>query len=177
MDEQNNMNQVPVEQTPMTQNQEAAPAPQPQMGASATEMPIMNEGTVEYASFLSRFLAGLIDAVLLMIVAIPIGMVFSSGNVENAYTANPLGNLIWAVYSVFMINKYGATLGKMALGIRVQNQTTGANLTIVEAILREVVGKFLSGMVFLLGYLWMLWDPNKQTWHDKIAKSIVVRKK
>jgi uncharacterized RDD family membrane protein YckC len=30
-------------------------------------------------------------------------------------------------------------------------------------------------LVFCLGFLWMLWDPNKQTWHDKVAQTYVVR--
>jgi len=32
---------------------------------------------------------------------------------------------------------------------------------------------FLSG-IFLLGYLWMLWDAQQQTWHDKLANTTVV---
>ncbi|MFM8387932.1 MAG: RDD family protein, partial [Actinomycetota bacterium] len=27
--------------------------------------------------------------------------------------------------------------------------------------------------MFLLGYLWMLWDSEKQTWHDKMVSSVV----
>ena len=34
---------------------------------------------------------------------------------------------------------------------------------------------FLSAILCYLGYLWMLWDPQKQTWHDKIASSVVVK--
>jgi uncharacterized RDD family membrane protein YckC len=33
----------------------------------------------------------------------------------------------------------------------------------------------VSGYVCLLGYLWMLWDDKKQTWHDKMVGSNVVR--
>ena len=36
------------------------------------------------------------------------------------------------------------------------------------------IGRILSTIPFLLGYFWMLWDPQKQTWHDKIANSVVV---
>jgi uncharacterized RDD family membrane protein YckC len=32
----------------------------------------------------------------------------------------------------------------------------------------------VSAVVFLLGYLWMIWDSEKQTWHDKVAGSVVV---
>jgi uncharacterized RDD family membrane protein YckC len=35
--------------------------------------------------------------------------------------------------------------------------------------------KLVSGVALGLGYLWMLWDPNKQTWHDKVAKTYVVK--
>ncbi len=33
----------------------------------------------------------------------------------------------------------------------------------------------MSNQVFSLGYLWMLWDDDKQTWHDKMVRSIVVK--
>jgi uncharacterized RDD family membrane protein YckC len=35
---------------------------------------------------------------------------------------------------------------------------------------------YVSQLALLLGYLWMLWDPNKQTWHDKVAQSVVVKR-
>jgi uncharacterized RDD family membrane protein YckC len=34
---------------------------------------------------------------------------------------------------------------------------------------------YISGATIFLGYLWMLWDPRKQTWHDKAAGSFVVK--
>jgi uncharacterized RDD family membrane protein YckC len=35
--------------------------------------------------------------------------------------------------------------------------------------------KFISAIVCLLGFLWVLWDPRKQAWHDKVARSVVVK--
>ena len=35
--------------------------------------------------------------------------------------------------------------------------------------------RYLSAQVLFLGYWWMLWDDNRQTWHDKIVSSIVVK--
>jgi uncharacterized RDD family membrane protein YckC len=35
-------------------------------------------------------------------------------------------------------------------------------------------GRILSGIACFLGYLWMLWDPEKQTWHDKLTNTVVV---
>ena len=36
------------------------------------------------------------------------------------------------------------------------------------------IGRIVSGIVIFLGYLWMIWDGEKQTWHDKMAGSVVV---
>ena len=38
-----------------------------------------------------------------------------------------------------------------------------------RAALREIVGKFVSAVAMLLGFLWVAWDPDKQSWHDKMA--------
>ena len=132
--------------------QAAAPAPAPTAQAAPAAQ------GVKYASFGIRFVAALIDG----------------GENAPGFLDSVMG-LASIVYYVFMISKYGATVGKKLMKIRVQNIDTGANLTFVEAILREFIGKLLSSIIFLLGYFWMLWDPKKQTWHDKIAKSIVVQ--
>lgn len=43
-------------------------------------------------------------------------------------------------------------------------------------LLREVIGKWVSGLVFGLGYFWAIWDKDGQTWHDKIAGTVVVKR-
>jgi uncharacterized RDD family membrane protein YckC len=53
-------------------------------------------------------------------------------------------------------------------------RTDGASLTIGTGIVRYI-GFLLSTVVIFLGVLWVLWDPNKQGWHDKIANTVVVR--
>ena len=40
--------------------------------------------------------------------------------------------------------------------------------------LRETVGKLVSALILLLGFLWILWDKDRQGWHDKIAGTLVV---
>jgi uncharacterized RDD family membrane protein YckC len=42
-------------------------------------------------------------------------------------------------------------------------------------LVREIVGKTISGAVFLLGYLWILFDRERQGWHDKLANTYVVQ--
>lgn len=77
-------------------------------------------------------------------------------------------------YYGILEGKKGQTLGKQALAIRTVDQYSGQPIGPGRAIGRYFA-KILSGMVCYLGYLWMLWDPQRQTWHDKIVSSVVVR--
>jgi uncharacterized RDD family membrane protein YckC len=67
----------------------------------------------------------------------------------------------------------GQTVGKKLLGIRVIDFATGGPIGYGRAFLRWL-GRILSSIPLYLGYLWMLWDKEKQTWHDKIANCVVV---
>lgn len=79
----------------------------------------------------------------------------------------------WAYYVVFTA-VYGATPGKMALGLKVV-RTDGQPVDWLTAFMREVVGKTLSTLPLLLGYLWAFFHPKRQAWHDLIADTLVVR--
>jgi uncharacterized RDD family membrane protein YckC len=78
-----------------------------------------------------------------------------------------------AYFTYFEGGPSGQTIGKKVLGIRVYDFRQGGSIGYGRGLLRQI-GKYISGFVFGLGYLWMLWDKEKQTWHDKIAGSVVV---
>lgn len=132
-------------------------------------------GSVVYAGFFHRLVAGFIDGVLVAVGSGIISGVFGLMGDAGKTLASLVTMVLGYAYYVYFISHRGQTLGKQAMGIRVQNIETGQNLDMVSAILREVVGKFISALVLCLGYFWMLWDDKKQTWHDKIAKSVVVK--
>lgn len=67
---------------------------------------------------------------------------------------------------------YGWTPGKAALGLRVL-RSDGRRPGPVHGAARYG-SKVLSAIVFYLGYLWMIWDRGRQTWHDKFASTYVV---
>ena len=139
-----------------------------------------------YAGFWRRFLASFLDGIILMVVNLLIGvvtgLVLGLTGVDSNSTVyimvmsviNILNYLVMFSYYVYFIGSRGQTVGKMIMGIKVM-KFDGSNPSYVSAFLREVVGKLLSSIVLLLGYLWMLWDSKKQTWHDKIAGTVVVR--
>src|SRR3989344_9050677 len=136
-----------------------------------------------YAGFWRRFLATFLDGIILMVVNLLIGvvtgLVLGLTGVDSNSTVyimvmsviNILNYLVMFSYYVYFIGSRGQTVGKMIMGIKVM-KFDGSNPSYVSAFLREVVGKLLSSIVLLLGYLWMLWDSKKQTWHDKIAGTV-----
>lgn len=80
---------------------------------------------------------------------------------------------IWG-YSTLFVWKYGATIGKKVFRIKVVD-TSGLPITLRQAFVRECLGKSISSLFYYLGFLWILWDKNRQGWHDKIAKTFVVK--
>jgi uncharacterized RDD family membrane protein YckC len=69
----------------------------------------------------------------------------------------------------------GQTLGKRALGIRVVDAVTGGPIGGGRAVGRYLFKSIISGSICALGYLWAIWDPRKQSWHDKVVISVVVK--
>jgi len=118
------------------------------------------------ASFGHRFGAFIIDLVILGVVNQVLIRVLDQG------LAIAVGSLIGIGYFIYMEGSdSGQTIGKKVLGIRVIDLNGGGPIGYGRAAIRYF-GRILSSF-FLLGYLWMLWDDQKQTWHDKFATSMV----
>ena len=79
------------------------------------------------------------------------------------------------LYYTKMIGSTGQTIGKKATNVRVVDATTGLAIGNGRALGRYLFAMFISGNICALGYLWALWDPRKQTWHDKVVSSVVVK--
>jgi uncharacterized RDD family membrane protein YckC len=81
----------------------------------------------------------------------------------------------YIAFLVIRLGRTGQTPGRKAVGIKVVDKNTGQPIGGGKALGRYAFAIFISGQVCWLGYLWMLWDADKQTWHDKVVNSIVVR--
>jgi uncharacterized RDD family membrane protein YckC len=92
-------------------------------------------------------------------------------NLTNSYLFEYL--LMKIVYQTFFVMQYGATLGKIAMKIRVIEIVTLQNPTLVCSFNRAVF-RVISEMLFYIGFLWGMMDPARQTWHDKTAKTLVI---
>ncbi|TFU16846.1 RDD family protein [Thermus tengchongensis] len=124
-----------------------------------------------------RLMASLIDGLIL--VPLSFLLMALAGINPLAQTTTFVQDLLfnwipsWAYYVIFTA-LYGATPGKMALGLKVV-RTDGQPVDWLTAFMREVVGKTLSTLPLLLGYLWAFFHPRRQAWHDLIADTLVVR--
>jgi uncharacterized RDD family membrane protein YckC len=118
------------------------------------------------AGFWRRFAAAFIDGILLGIVSFILKAILGT-------TGSGLTLLIGIVYYTYFHGSTGQTPGDAALSIRIVDKDGGGSIGYGRAFVRWLVS-IVSGIVLLLGYLWMLWDGEKQTWHDKAANSVVV---
>jgi uncharacterized RDD family membrane protein YckC len=78
-----------------------------------------------------------------------------------------------AGYGALMWKLKGTTVGGIICNLRVV-RTDGRDIEWETAIVRAL-GCFLSLIPAGLGFIWMVFDNNRQTWHDKIAGTVVVR--
>jgi uncharacterized RDD family membrane protein YckC len=119
------------------------------------------------AGFWIRLGAALIDGIPLAIISFAITKgVGTAGNIIGIVIA-------LAYYSYFEGSGSGQTIGKKLVGIRVIDFEGRGSIGFVRAGARYLMS-IVSGVVIVIGYLWMLWDDEKQTWHDKVANSVVV---
>jgi len=143
----------------------------------------LKEKNYEYAGFWVRVGASLIDVTLLLMITLPLTlMVYGSDTVWNSEkmilgAADFLINYSLPFFTTIIFWMYkSATPGKMVLHLKVLDEETGNKLTIGQSIGRYFA--YIPAMlIFMLGIFWVAWDKKKQGWHDKLAKTVVVRNK
>ncbi len=144
----------------------------------------MQEQHLEYAGFWIRVGASIIDSVLIMLITYPLLLsVYGTGYFDpeiSGFIAGPADFLISWVFPaiaviVFWIYK-SATPGKMAISVKIVDAKTGRRATTGQLVGRYF-GYFLSGIPLGLGIFWVAFDKRKQGWHDKLAGTVVVRRK
>ena len=120
------------------------------------------------AGFWFRFGAFFVDGLLLLV---PYTFAVAADGKGTGVDVWMLASVLY--FTLLEGRPRGQTLGKRIFRIRVVDQLTGGPIGRGRAFVRWI-GLWISFFVFLLGFLWMLWDPQKQTWHDKLSKSVVV---
>jgi uncharacterized RDD family membrane protein YckC len=149
------MNQQPPVQQP---GGPAAWAPPPAAYPPPGYPPVAYAAAPRYAGFWIRFVAAIIDGVIMAILFITI-----------------IGGII---YLPLMWWKKGQTVGMMALNIKIVRAVDGGPIGGQAAFVRFVVyiieGILSYIIIGLLGFIWAAFDARKQAWHDKAAGTVVI---
>lgn len=140
----------------------------------------------DLAGFWIRFVAHLLDQISLLVIIIPLGLL---GLTASGGAAAGL-SIVSALAASWLLAKWTSERGgspwRARFGVLVLDTRSGAFLSMDRAFRRAafvnllgVVTTYVPGLIalVLIDYLWMLWDPNKQTLHDKIAESKVVNRR
>ena len=136
------------------------------MQAEMSQGPV-NAETVS-ADFFVRLVAALIDGIILIIPQMIVRLILGPA------LGGLIGLAVGVGYSYYFWTTSGQTPGKMVMSLKVVSAETGALLEPSAALLRYV-GYIVSAIPIGLGYLWVLWDPKHDAWHDKIAKTKVIK--
>jgi uncharacterized RDD family membrane protein YckC len=122
-----------------------------------------------YANWGNRVVGALIDYVAPFLVA-ALFFQASTGLGVVLY----LAALGWAIYNKVLEGQTGQSYGKKIAGTKLLLEATGQPVGAGLAIGRYFV-HIIDGIPCYLGYLWPLWDSKRQTFADKILKTIVVK--
>jgi uncharacterized RDD family membrane protein YckC len=140
---------------------------------------LLYSGEVKLATLDKRVFAYLIDEIILSLLVIFVISDSLSGNESAEEVILFVDSLLLQflvvkfVYQALFVSLYGATAGKIVMGIKVIGADTIVNATLNQALIRASI-RILSESLFFLGYIWGIFDPYKQTWHDKVARTIVI---
>jgi uncharacterized RDD family membrane protein YckC len=134
---------------------------------------------VAYGGFWIRFVAYLIDGILLSIVFGVVGSAFGINIFAPDWEHyDPTSNLISLVigllyFALLESSERGATVGKMAMGLRVVT-SDGQRLSFMNAVGRYFA-KALSALIFCIGFIMIAFTERKRGLHDIIAGTLVIK--
>lgn len=186
-----------AEVAPTVQLPQAADVPPPLVASPAPLSPIapvadVAARTFEYGGFWIRFLAKIIDGILLAVVGNIINGVVLGSRMKEFEQFDPedpaaiaavfalfgllllVGAAIGLAYHWFFLAKFAATPGKLAVGLRIV-RSDGSALSHGRIVAR-FFSEYLSSFVLCIGYLIAAFDDEKRTLHDYICDTRVVKK-
>ena len=136
----------------------------------------------KYVGFWKRTVAVLVDTFLIILVTLPIliwvyGIEYLNNEHMEKGSLDFIINYVFPTIAVILLWKYyQATPGKMIFKATIVDAKTGGKPTLKQWIIRYL-GYFVSLLPFGLGYFWVAFDKKKQSFHDKLANTLVIQPK
>jgi len=140
------------------------------------------EEDLEYVGFWPRVGASIIDTVLMLCITMPLMFAYMGPAylTDLSLVKGQVGFLVeWLLPAVAVVSFWiarQATPGKMAIHARIVDAESGRPPRTTQLIVRYV-GYFVSTIPLFMGLIWVGLDRRKQGWHDKLAGTVVVRRR
>ena len=157
------------------------PAPNPQDAPQPASFAAASHGEV-MATFGQRVLGRLLDSLNSFVVYLGVllltAIVMTASGADEGSTSATVITLIGAGIVIGLQVVWegnGGSPFRRGISVLIVDQNTFQPIGPWRAFVRILVANF-SLLFFGLGFLWMLWDKNSQTWHDKAAGSVVVKR-
>jgi uncharacterized RDD family membrane protein YckC len=155
---------------------------QPHPGQAGYGSPTHHPATgAEYAHWGLRVGSYLVDLAIPLVAALVLGFVLGFAASGDPTIAVILGGIVWLGVLGFVIwnNGYrqgttGQSIGKKVVGTKLVRNADGQYVGFGMSFLRQLA-HVLDGLPLYIGYLWPIWDPQKQTFADKVCDTVVVR--
>lgn len=134
---------------------------------------------ITLAPLKKRALAYFIDEILVSLLFIFIYVDQIPDNATTEETITIINSLVFyvmvlkVVYQTFFVWMYGATLGRIAMKIKVISLSDLENPSWLFSLSRASF-RIISESIFYLGFLWAALNPKRETWHDKVSNTLVV---
>ena len=134
---------------------------------------------ITLAPLKKRALAYLIDEILVSLLFIFIYIDQIPENATTEETITIINSLVFyvmvlkVVYQTFFVWYYGATVGRIAMKIKVISLGDLENPSLLFSLSRASF-RIISESIFYLGFLWAVLNPKRETWHDKVSNTLVV---
>jgi uncharacterized RDD family membrane protein YckC len=156
---------------------------------AATMSPVRPLDVPRYGGFWIRFLARIIDWLILIVINSAITMPLGLGGLSILSGSHDMFDLasmlalfglaalirvtVSATYEILLTWKKGATLGKLALGLKVV-RPDGSGISLGRSVAR-FFSTWISGFIFCIGYIIAAFDDEKRSLHDRICETRVIR--
>ena len=140
------------------------------------------DADIDYVGFWARVGAAILDTIMLLVVSVPLlRLVYALSDWEQqAHIASRVEFAISYVLPVVLVIALwlwlSSTPGKMLIGAVIVDARTGGKPSLLQFVIRYL-GYYVSIIPLGLGLIWVGIDPRKQGWHDKMAGTLVIRKR
>ena len=124
----------------------------------------------QLATWIQRVFGFLVDAGIVWGIVVVGG--FMAGDSSLIYSLFVLGSLVFWAWNMYTQGQTGQSIGKRVAGLRLVSEANAEPIGGVMSVGRSVLHVLDS--ICYVGFLWPLWDAKRQTFADKIIRSVVI---